>query len=247
MDWDERIGRRLSLRDLSILLTTIEAGSMSKAASALRVSQPAISKTIAMLERAVGAQLVQRSSRGIEPTVQGEALVARSRAAFGELKRGIETMDVLSDPQAGELRIAANEVALFGVVATVINRLHARSPDITFNVIPAYTLADQIRELEHGNADLVVGQMELPLEESHLRATALFHDKLVVVAGSRNRWAHRRQIELAELMDEPWTFRPGTAAHHGRRTLDPVASPSGGGKRIPDHVVQLDRSVHPEH
>ena len=206
--WDERIGRRLTLRDLSILLTAVEAGSMSKAADRLRVSQPAISKTISLLEREVGAQLVTRSSRGIEPTEHGRALLARSRAALNELRDAVEEMDILSDPKSGELRIAANEVALSGVVGTVINRLHARYPGIVFEIVPAHTRAAQIYELEQGNVDLVIGQVTPSAVDRHLEVSELFQEQLIVVAGARNPWARRGKIELAELMDEPWAFSP---------------------------------------
>lgn len=208
LDWDERIGRRLTLWDLSILLTAVEAGSMSKAAEQLRVSQPAVSKTIALLEREVGAKLVARSSRGIEPTEHGQALLTRGRAALDELKGAVEDMEVLSDPKAGELRIAANEVALSGVVGTVINQLYARYPGIVFEIVPAYTRAAQIHELEQGNVEVMVGQLANAAADRHLEASVLFQDQLVVVAGPNNRLAQRSHIELSELLDEPWAFSP---------------------------------------
>jgi DNA-binding transcriptional LysR family regulator len=206
--WDDRIGRVLTLWDLNILLTAVEAGSMSKAAERLLVSQPAISKTISLLEREVGAQLITRSSRGIKPTEHGRALLARSRAALDELKAAVEEMDVLSDAKAGKLRIAANEVALSGVVGTVINRLHARYPGIVFEIVPAYTHVAQIHELEQGNVELVIGQVAPSDVDHHLEVSELFQEQLVVVAGSRNPWTRRSKIELAELIDEPWAFSP---------------------------------------
>lgn len=208
MDWDKRIGRRLALWDLSILLTAVEAGSMSRAAERLRVSQPAISKTISLLEREIGARLVRRNSRGIEPTEHGRALLARSSAALAELQRAVKEMEILSDLKAGELRIAANEVALSGVVGTVINRLYARHPGIVFEIIPAYTHAAQIHELEQGNVELVVGQMPQSDAYRHLEASKLFQEQLVVVAGRNNPWAKRREVDLIELLDEPWAFSP---------------------------------------
>lgn len=208
MDWDKRIGRRLTLWDLSILLTAVEAGSMSRAAERLRVSQPAISKTISLLEREVGARLVMRNSRGIEVTEHGRALLARSRAALEELQQAVKEMEILSDLKAGELRIAANEVALSGVVGTVINKLYASHPGIVFEIVPAYTQAAQIHELEQGNVELVVGQMPQPDVYRHLEASKLFQEELVVVAGQRNPWAQRRKVELAELLNEPWAFSP---------------------------------------
>jgi DNA-binding transcriptional LysR family regulator len=207
-DWTDRIGRRLTLWDLSILLTAVEAGSMSKAADQLRVSQPAISKTIALLEREVGTQLVKRSSRGIEPTEHGRALLTRGRAELDELNNAVREMEVLSDPKAGELRIAANEVALSGVVGTVINRLYERFPGIVFEIVPAYTHAAQIHELEQGHVELVIGQMGQPVVDRHLEALELFQEQLVVAAGPNNPWMQRSKVELAELRDEPWAFSP---------------------------------------
>lgn len=206
--WDERVGRHLTLRDLSILLTAVEAGSMSKAAERLSVSQPAISKTISLLEREVGAQLITRSPRGILPTEHGRALLARSHAAMDELRQAVEEMDVLADAKAGKLRLAANEVALSGLIGTVITDLHARFPGIVFEIVPAYTHAAQIRELEQGNVELVIGQVAPSDIDGHLEVTELFQDQLVVVTGSRNPWTRRGKIELPELMDEPWAFSP---------------------------------------
>jgi DNA-binding transcriptional LysR family regulator len=208
MDWDERIGRRLSLWDLSILLTAVEAGSISKAAETVRLSKAAISKTIAQLEREVGVQLITRSSRGIVPTESGDALLARSRAALGELSNAVDAMHTLSEMKVGELRIAANEVALSGLVGTVINRLYAQYPGIVFNIVPAYTHAAQLHELEQGNVELVVGQLPQSAIGHNLEALELFQDQLAVVAGAHNAWTQRSPIELTELLNEPWVFSP---------------------------------------
>ena len=206
MEWEERIGRRLTLRDLRILLTAVDVGSVSRAAAQLRVSQPAISKTIAQIERAVNAQLVKRSSRGIEPTEQGRALIARSRAAFDELRAGIDAMDDISHPRSGELRITGNQVALSGIVPTVINRLYGKHPGIIFNIVPSQTFGEQVRVLEEERAELAVGRIARPLSADHLRAIELFRDDFLVVTGPNNRWGRRKKIALGELMNEPWTF-----------------------------------------
>ena len=206
MEWDDRIGRRLTLRDLNILLAAVEAGSVSKAATKLRVSQPAISKTIAQLEQVVGARLLIRSSRGIEPTEHGHAMIARIRAAIRELHAGIDTMNDVAKTPSGELRIAANQVALSGVLPTIIDRLCNRHGGIVYHVVPSPTFADQVRVLEDGSADLAIGRVNLPDVADRLRVVELFQDKFVVVAGLRNRWTRRKKITLAELVKEPWAF-----------------------------------------
>jgi DNA-binding transcriptional LysR family regulator len=77
MPWNDRVKRRLRLRDLDILMAIIETGSMGKAAKRLNVSQPAVSKAIVELEDALGVQLFDRGRRGVVPTPYGLALRKR--------------------------------------------------------------------------------------------------------------------------------------------------------------------------
>ena len=88
MPWDNRVGYRFKLRDLDILMAVVQSGSMGKAAQRLNLFQPAVSKSIADLEQALGVRLLDRSRRGVEPTQYGLALARRGAAAFDELKRG---------------------------------------------------------------------------------------------------------------------------------------------------------------
>jgi DNA-binding transcriptional LysR family regulator len=69
--WNDRVRRRLKLRDVDILLAVIQTGSMGKAAVALNMSQPAVSKAIAYLEHTLGVRLLDRSRQGVEPTPYG--------------------------------------------------------------------------------------------------------------------------------------------------------------------------------
>ena len=83
MDWDEtRLSRRLKLRDIHVLLTVANCGSMGKAAVQLSVSQPAISKAVADMERALGVRLLDRHSNGVEPTIYARALLDRGVVCF---------------------------------------------------------------------------------------------------------------------------------------------------------------------
>src|ERR1043166_7997409 len=93
MPWNDRVKRRLKLRDLDFLSALIETGTMGKAAIRLNVSQPAISKAIADLERTLGVRLVDRSRRGVVPTSYGLALGKRSAAIFNDLRHGIQEID----------------------------------------------------------------------------------------------------------------------------------------------------------
>src|SRR6516162_2342127 len=105
MPWDDRTKRRLKLRDLDVLLAVVETGSMGKAAKRLNISQPAVSKAIVELEDALGVPLVDRSSRGVEPTPYGLALQKRGISIFNDLRQGVQDIDFLMDPTKGEIRL----------------------------------------------------------------------------------------------------------------------------------------------
>src|SRR6516165_7066400 len=90
MDNIESIERRLRLHDVRVLMAVAEAGSMSMAAKRLGTVQPALSRSIAELEHALGARLLDGGSRGVAPTAYGRALIKRGIAMFDELRQGID-------------------------------------------------------------------------------------------------------------------------------------------------------------
>src|SRR5262245_53309572 len=98
MPWDERIGRRLKLRDLYFLKTVARLGSMGKAATELAVTQPAVSKAITDLEHVLGVRLLDRSRQGVGLTRYGSSFLKSSAVLFDDLKQGIEELDFLADP-----------------------------------------------------------------------------------------------------------------------------------------------------
>src|SRR5882757_9457997 len=109
IDWEARIGRRVRLRDLHILLVVVQHGSMSQAGVYLGMSQSAVSQAIAALEHALNVRLLDRTPRGIEPTMYADALMRRGRAAFDELRSGVRDIEFLADPAVGEVRIGCSE------------------------------------------------------------------------------------------------------------------------------------------
>jgi DNA-binding transcriptional LysR family regulator len=213
MQWSERIGRRIKLRDLHILTEVVQSGSMAKAANRLAISTPVVSKAISDLEHTVGVRLLDRSAQGVEATMYGQALLKWSTAAFDDLRQGIKEIEFLTDPTAGELRIGSSPVYMQCFLPVILNRLHRRHPRLIFDVTQASAGPALLRELRERNVDLILSRMTMPIAEADLNAETLFDDPSFVVAGIRNRWARRRDIELAELIDEPWILAPpGTTA-----------------------------------
>ena len=101
MQWTDRLGYRLKLRDLHILMAVVELGSMSKAAQRMAISPPVVSKAIADIEQTFGVRVLDRTPQGIEPTIYGRALLDSGRAAFDDLKQGVRQIEFLSNPETG--------------------------------------------------------------------------------------------------------------------------------------------------
>src|SRR5450755_4761561 len=123
MDGLRYVERRLKLHDVRVLIAVVEAGSMVKAADRLGTSQPAVSRSIAELERALGMRLLDRGPRGIEPTPAGHAFISRGIAAFDELKQGVRDVAFLADPTAGELSVGASMAIASRFVNTLLDRI----------------------------------------------------------------------------------------------------------------------------
>jgi DNA-binding transcriptional LysR family regulator len=204
--WNDRVRRRLKLRDVDILLSVIQTGSMGKAAAALNMSQPAVSKAIACLEHTLGVRLVDRSRQGVEPTPYGRALVKRGVAMFDELRQGVHEIASLTDPTVGEIRMGGSEHTISAIYSPIIHRLSNQHPRMSFHVSVG-DLRTTLRELDARHIDFVVSRMYSPPSEEH-SVEALFEDPLVVVTGPDNAIGRRRKIEVAELLDEPWTLQP---------------------------------------
>jgi DNA-binding transcriptional LysR family regulator len=204
---DDRILHRLKLRELRILLAITQAGSMAKAAVRLAISQPAVSRAIADMESTLGVSLLNRNAQGVEPTPYGRALIARGIAVFDELRQGVKEIELIADPQAGEVRIGGTPATAVGIVAAVIDRLSRKYPRISFHVVTGEA-AVLYRELRERNVDLVIARMFSPFAGEDIETETLYQDQMVVVAATTNPWTRRRKVEFAELANELWALLP---------------------------------------
>jgi DNA-binding transcriptional LysR family regulator len=208
MQWTERAGRRLKLRDLHILLAVVQHRSMAKAATALAISQPAVSKAIGDLENVLGLRLLDRGRYGVEPTAYGLALITRGRAVFDELKTGVEELRFLADPTVGELRLGSAESMAAGVLPAILDRFSRQNPRVHVAIAQALFATMQYRELRERSIDLLLGRIPQSFAENDLEADVLFDDPPRVVIAKRSKWARFGTLKLADLANEQWILAP---------------------------------------
>jgi DNA-binding transcriptional LysR family regulator len=212
INWEDRIGRRLRLRDLHVLFAVLQRGSMAKAAAQLGISQPTISGVIANLEHTVGVRLLDRGPRGVEPTIYAQALLRRGLVAFDELKQGIRDIEFLTDPTAGEIRIGCSESLAAAILPPIIDRFSQKHPRVLLHVAQVDTPTLDFPGLRQRNFDFVLARVVTPLSDSRsedeLDIEVLFNDKLVLAVGKRSRFAKFSKVSLAELANEKWILTP---------------------------------------
>jgi DNA-binding transcriptional LysR family regulator len=205
MRWNDRIGRRIKLGDLHILLAVAETGSMAKAAGELAVSHPAVSRAIRDLEHTLGVQLLERNPRGITLTDYGRAMLERSHAAFDELRQGVKHIEALADPTSGEVRIGTTPPLAASFVSAAIDRLAKRHPRMVFHVV-VNDSEPQRRNLSERRVDLLIFRRAPIFEDEGLAFEPLFESPYVVAAGVKSPWVRRRRITLHDLAGAMWAL-----------------------------------------
>jgi len=210
MPVSDRIGRRMKLQDLHVLMTVVQAGGMGKAAERLHLTQPAVSRSIAALEKALGVRLLDRRRQGVEATEYGRALIDGGAAMFDDLRQAVQNIEFLADPTTGSVRIGCSQFLTTTLVSAVVDQLSQRYPSIVFDIAAANEEMLR-RELIDRNVDFLIARKLGRIADDRLEFEMLYDDSFGIVTGVKNPLVRRRQVELIDLMNEAWVLpRPAT-------------------------------------
>lgn len=209
VNWDDRMGRQLRLRDLYLLSTVVRCTSIARGARELGMSQPAVSEAIANLEHVLGVPLLDRSPTGVAPTIFAEALLKRSAAIFDELKQGLRDIEFLSDPTVGQLTIGCPESIASTVLPTILEAFSTRNPGVTLRIENVDSPSLRATGLRNRRHDLIFARwhpVDIPVDD--LDVELLFDDPFVIAAAKHSHWAARESADLAELAAARWILLP---------------------------------------
>jgi DNA-binding transcriptional LysR family regulator len=189
----------MSWDDVHMFLTLAETRSMSRAAAALKVQQPTISRRLAALEEALGYPLFLRSASGVSLTAAGERLLAPARKMAewaGEISRVASQGEGRA---SGLVRIAAPPGVAFDFLTPFAAWLRAREPQITLQLLSDVRYVD----LARGEADLALRMR--PANQSDLTNVAsITHRNAVFVAKDYARELPKKKLEFKDLRWITW-------------------------------------------
>jgi DNA-binding transcriptional LysR family regulator len=194
----------MNLHHLRIFAAVAEQRGFSRAAAALHISQPAVSKAVQQLERQVGVPLVERAGRASRLTAAGEQLAARARELFGVESAAEEELRALRGLEAGSLRVGASTTIATYLLPPILARFHDAHRAITLRVVSANTRAITRALLERR---LDIALVEGPVEHPRVQTRRWRSDELVLIAPPDHRLVSRRRVSARELLTERFVVR----------------------------------------
>lgn len=194
----------MNLHHLRIFASVAEQGGFTKAAVALRLSQPAVSKSVGELERQLKTALFDRTGRTTRLTDAGVVLFTRARELFAVERSAEEELRTLQGLEGGVLRIAASTTVVTYLLPAYLARFRTAHPGVRLRVSSANT-RDVARAVLGRRADVAL--VEGPIEDPRLEVLPWRDDELVVIGHPAHVLAGRQRLRLADLTEASFIVR----------------------------------------
>jgi len=194
-------------RSLQLLVALDDFRQLGKVAASAHVTQPAISRALAQLERGLGLKLFERTARGVHPTIYGECLIRHARTMLSGLAQARDELQGLMSGSSGTLRVGVFATAALALLPRALALLKRRHPGMMVMVREG-TMETMLPELWLGNLDLIVGRLPDSRMAQGLHEKTLMEEGVVLVAGRHHPLARRRRLRWSDLREFPWVLPP---------------------------------------
>lgn len=189
----------LTLHQFEVFRRVALTGSFSQAAAALRLSQPVVSRTIADIERLVGARLLERTTRSVEMTAAGREFLAVADTILGTYQRGLSRFSAYRAGEYGDITIAALPSVAAVLLPPIVAGFLAEHPGITLHLLDG-TTREVLDHLRSGAADLAVTDQSPA--SAGLDVHPLLEDRVLAVLPVGHRHSSRQALTWADLAAE---------------------------------------------
>ena len=194
-------------RQIERFIDVVESGSVSRTSQRLNITQPALSKSLRLLEDQLGTKLLERGPRGVRPTKSGDIFYRRACTISAEFRRAREDLDELRGSTAGEvaLGVTPGPGVLDRVIPNAVLRVAFKRPALNI-FIRSGTVSELLVELNRGDLDLLLTVLDERIKGANLKTHLLFDDHVVVVVGKRHPLLAQATISLQDLVRYRWVF-----------------------------------------
>ena len=189
-------------RVLRSFLTVADMGSITTAADALNVSQPALTKSIQKLEAEIGTKLFMRIPKGVQLTKAGEILAHHARVMENEYRHATMRIGELSGAEQGGLRVGAGPIWLVKILPPVIAEFQKSHPDIRVTLVGG-VIDTLVPAVVSGDLDLICVSLDFP-DRSELTKIPLFEMNYILVVAPNHPLAGGTPAAPADLTRQRW-------------------------------------------
>jgi DNA-binding transcriptional LysR family regulator len=194
----------LDVRDIELIRTVAESGTLSHASTALNVSQPTLSKRLARLEQVLGTTLFYRYARGLAPTDVARYILEKAaplRAQISELERHVELMTQL---ERGQLRLGVGPIVEQILLPEVLEQFMEKTGQVRLSIITEDedTLLSMLNASE---LDIIAGPFPSEKQdEGSLFSIPLISDQLIAVTRPDHPLSRSNPVSLDDLLEYSW-------------------------------------------
>jgi DNA-binding transcriptional LysR family regulator len=200
----------LDIGRLTAFVAVARTGSISRAADALFVTQPAVTARLQALEKTLGAQLLVRSRQGSRLTDAGRALLPHAQRAMAALAHGREAVQEVLTGGAGRLTIGAAPAVSTYVLPAMLHRFQAGHPGVRLSVRSGHS--EEVLEMVL-REEVEIGLMR-PIQHPEISATLLYEDEVVLVVHRGHPFAAAGHVRMGELAGENLILFDRTSSYH---------------------------------
>jgi DNA-binding transcriptional LysR family regulator len=204
-DWYLQVN--LKARHLRLLVAIDTYRNLTQVAEVTHVTVPAVSKSLAELERGLGLALFSRTTQGLMPTPYGDCLIRHARSMLTVLHDARDELKALSSGAEGKVRIGMLPASASVLLPQALNLLKQRSPSTNVTVIEGTTEL-LLPELWQGRLDLVVGRLPPPDTLGSFEEEELLEEPVVLMTGLHHPLARKKTLQWSDLSAYPWILPP---------------------------------------
>lgn len=226
----------MKLHYLRDFIAVARSGGIRPAARELKLTQPALSKSIQLLEDELGTPLFERSARGSALNAYGQAFLVRAEAVANELSRGREELQQMRGSMSGTVSVAVSSVVSLVFLPAVLKTFRERFPQAEVRVLEG-TYPVIVSGLRDGSLDFAIGPLTAPPLADEFNVEELFQNYRCVV-GKHNHPLLRAR-SLAALVDAHWVVT-GAVGPRGQEFEEIFRS---HGLRVPKNPTRCEALI----
>lgn len=214
----------ITLRHLRALVALSDLKLIARVSEALGVTQPAVSKQIAELEKIVGVPVVTRDRNRLYLTPIGARLAEHARQALGQLDRAAFDIEAMTSGVSGSVAVGVVSSVAPTLLPSTISLFKRSTPQANVSVSEGH-FVELLPQLEAGALDLLIARVWQPQEVAGINQMALFSEPVVVVSGHNHPLAQETAVKWADVANFPWILpKPNSVA---RQAVDALFATNG--------------------